>query len=134
MRVALDTNRYTDLARGDAAVREVLEKAGEIFVPFIVLGELRAGFSVGKRGAENEKSLRRFLAKEGVELLLADEQTSHHYAAVYRQLRHQGTPIPTNDMWIAALVLQHNLVLCDRDRHYDYLPQISRAMVPEEEE
>jgi tRNA(fMet)-specific endonuclease VapC len=97
------------------------------YLPFIVLGELRAGFAVGKHGAKNERNLRAFLAKVGVDLLYADEQTTHYYATVYRQLRRQGTPIPTNDMWIAALVLQHNLVLCDRDQHFDYLPQLTRA-------
>ncbi len=127
MRLALDTNRYTDFCRGEEAVVDVLEKAREIFVPFIVLGELKAGFSVGSRGRENEHVLRRFLAKESVELLYADEQTTDHYATVYRQLRRQGTPIPTNDMWVAALVLQHNLVLCDRDRHFDHLAQLSRV-------
>lgn len=96
-------------------------------VPFVVLAELRAGFAVGKRGAENEKTLRRFLMKEGVDVLLADEQTTHHYALVYRQLRTQGTPIPTNDMWIAARVLQYNLTLYARDGHFDHLPQIARA-------
>jgi predicted nucleic acid-binding protein len=53
--------------------------------------------------------------------------TTHDYASVYRQLRHQGTPIPTNDMWVAALVLQHNLVLHARDSHFDHLPQIVRV-------
>ena len=56
-----------------------------------------------------------------------DEQTTHHYAAVYRQLRKQGSPIPTNDMWIAALVLQHSLVLFARDTHFDVLPQLTRV-------
>jgi predicted nucleic acid-binding protein len=65
--------------------------------------------------------------KPGVQLLYADEQTTHHYASVYRQLREQGTPIPTNDMWVAALVLQHDLVLFARDRHFDHLPQLLRA-------
>jgi tRNA(fMet)-specific endonuclease VapC len=127
MRVALDTNRYTDFCRGEQAVVDVLEKAEGVFVPFIVLGELKAGFSVGRRGAENERVLRRFLAREGIELLYADEQTTDQYAIVFRQLRRQGTPIPTNDMWIAALVLQHNLLLCDRDRHFDHLPQLPRV-------
>jgi tRNA(fMet)-specific endonuclease VapC len=63
--------------------------------------------------------------RAGVHSLFADEQTTYHYAAVYRQLRKQGTPIPTNDMWTAALVVQHNLVLCHRDRHFDNLPQIA---------
>jgi tRNA(fMet)-specific endonuclease VapC len=126
LRLALDTNRYADLARGVAEVVEAAEHAHAIFLPFIVLAELRAGFSVGRRGAENERILRRFLAKEGVSVLYADDQTTHHYAGVYRQLRRQGTPIPTNDLWIAALVLQHDLTLCDRDRHFDHLPQLSR--------
>jgi predicted nucleic acid-binding protein len=56
--------------------------------------------------------------------LRPDDQTTHHHAAAYRQLRTQGTPIPTNDLWIAALVLQHSLKLHDRDRHFEHLPQI----------
>ena len=60
-------------------------------------------------------------------MLFADDQTTHHYSAAYRQLRHQGTPIPTNDLWIAALVLQQNLRLHDRDLHFDHLPQIVRV-------
>ena len=74
----------------------------------------------------NEGVLRRFLLRRGVDVLMPDEQTTHHYAAVYRQLRQQGSPIPTNDMWIAALVLQHGLVLYARDDHFDHLPQIPR--------
>ncbi len=127
LRLALDTNRYSDLCRSLAPVVQVVEQAAEVFLPFVVMAELRAGFSVGKRGAENERVLRRFLSKPGVSVLFADEQTIHHYAAAYRQLRQQGTPIPTNDLWIAALVLQHGLVLCARDRHFDYLPQLTRA-------
>jgi predicted nucleic acid-binding protein len=71
--------------------------------------------------------LRQFLLKPGVRVLYADDSTTQQYALVYRQLRAQGTPIPTNDMWVAALVLQHNLVLFARDRHFDHLPQIVRA-------
>ena len=126
LRLALDANRYTDLCRGDRAVAEVVELAIEIWLPFIVLGELRAGFAVGTQGAQNEALLRRLLLKPGVAVLYADDQTTHHYANIYRQLRRQGTPIPTNDMWIAALVLQHSLTLCDRDAHFDSLPQLTR--------
>ena len=126
MKVAVDTNRYVDFARGEPAVADVLENAEEVLVPLIVLGELRAGFAVGSKGARNEGGLRRFLLRAGVSVLFPDEQTTHHYATVYRQLRQQGTPVPTNDMWIAALVLQHGLVLCARDAHFDHLPQIPR--------
>ena len=127
VKLALDTNRYTDLCRGDVSVVEMVELADEVWLPFIVLGELRAGFAVGSQGPRNEAVLRRFLLKSAVSVLYADEQTTHHYAAVYRQLRAQGTPIPTNDMWIAALVLQHSLVLFARDTHFDVLPQLTRV-------
>ncbi|HXX13385.1 MAG TPA: type II toxin-antitoxin system VapC family toxin [Candidatus Eremiobacteraceae bacterium] len=127
MRLALDTNRYTDLCRGNVSVVEAIEFADEVWLPFIVLGELRAGFAVGAQGPRNEAVLRRFLLKSRVGVLYADDQTTHHYAAVYRQLRKQGTPIPTNDMWIAALVLQHSLVLFARDTHFDVLPQLARV-------
>ena len=127
MRLALDTNRYTDLCRGEVSVVETVELAEEVWLPFIVLGELRAGFAVGSQGPRNEAILRRFLLKSGVGVLYPDEQTTHHYGSVYRQLRKQGTPIPTNDMWIAALVLQHSLVLFARDLHFDTLPQLPRV-------
>jgi tRNA(fMet)-specific endonuclease VapC len=126
VKLALDTNRYTDLCRGEVSVVETVELAEEVWLPFIVLGELRAGFAVGSQGPRNEAALRRLLLKPGVGVLFADEQTTHHYGAVYRQLRKQRTPIPTNDMWIAALVLQHSLILFARDAHFDALPQLPR--------
>lgn len=127
MRVALDTNRYVDLCKGVTETVTVLEEAEAIIFPFVVLGELRAGFALGRRHVDNERVLRRFLLKDGVGVLFADDQTTHHYASVFRQLRKQGTPIPTNDMWVAALVLQHNLALHARDKHFDHLPQLVRV-------
>jgi tRNA(fMet)-specific endonuclease VapC len=127
LRIALDSNRYTDLTRGAPEIVEVVEHAEAVFLPFVVVAELRAGFAVGKRGAENERVLRRFIAKPAVKVLFADEQTTHHYAALFRQLRQQRTPIPTNDLWIAALVVQHGLALCARDRHFAALPQIGQV-------
>lgn len=127
MRLALDTNRYTDLCRGNQPVIDLVERAEEVWLPFIVIGELRAGFAAGSQEPRNEAVLRRFLSKSGVGILYPDEQTTHHYASVYRQLRKQGTPIPTNDMWIAALVLQHSLAFCARDPHFDALAQIVRV-------
>jgi tRNA(fMet)-specific endonuclease VapC len=124
MRLALDTNRYVDFCRDVNGVAETLETAEAIYLPFPVLAELRAGFAVGSHGPENERTLRLFLMQTGVSVLFADEQTTHQYASVFRQLRSQGTPIPTNDIWIAALVLQHDLALYARDRHFDHLPQL----------
>jgi tRNA(fMet)-specific endonuclease VapC len=126
VRLALDTNRYTDFQRGDAAVVQVLEHASEIHVPVISLGELRGGFAYGSHRAENERKLREFLLRPGVSVLNVDEQTTLHYSVVFEQLRRQGTPIPTNDMWIAALALQHGLTLYARDKHFHHLPQLAR--------
>lgn len=125
-RIALDTHRYVDAARGVREVVEQLAIADRVYLPFIVVGELRTGFVGGSRRAQNERLLQRFLAAPRTELLLADEATTHHYAALFTQLKRQGTPIPTNDIWIAALVLQHGLTLCARDAHFDHLPQIPR--------
>ncbi len=71
MRVALDTNRYTDLCRGDASVVRTAEAADEVWLPIVVIGELRAGFAVGSQGARNEAVLRRFLLRPGVAILYA---------------------------------------------------------------
>lgn len=126
MRIALDTNRYVDAMRGEKKAVLTLGRADEIYLPFVVLAELRAGFLGGSRGVENEKNLIRFLDSPRVEVLYADESTTHQYARLYVQLRRQGTPIPTNDLWIAALVLQHDLQLFARDKHFEHVPQLPR--------
>ena len=126
MRILLDTNRYVDLAGNDAQVLRNVEQASEVFLPFVVIGELRAGFQVGTRTSQNERKLVRFLNDPNVSVLFADEDTTHHYAVLYRQLRVSGVMIPTNDLWIAALAVQHNLLLYSRDAHFNSLPQIER--------
>lgn len=127
MKIALDTNRYVDLCKGVEETARLVSTAEAVFLPFVVVAELRAGFAIGRRGMDNERVLRRFLLKDGVHVLFADDQTTINYASVFRQLRLQGTPIPTNDIWISALVLQHNIALHDRDRHFNRLPQIVRV-------
>ena len=126
MRIALDTNRYSDLVYGDLNVVRTLKSSTAVFMPFAVVAELRAGFLAGSRAAQNEQLLTQFLNEPRVSLLLSDEQTTHHFAALSSQLRRQGTPLPVSDIWIAALVLQHNLILYTRDAHFDHLPQIPR--------
>ena len=126
MRLLIDTNRYTDFARGDHEVVDRLRRAAGVYVPFVVVGELRAGFVCGSRASRNEANLTRFLSAPRVEVLYANDETTHHYARIFRQLRTQGTPIPTNDLWTAALAVQHGLYLFARDRHFDHLPQIPR--------
>lgn len=124
MKVALDTNAYTGFMRGDAVSVQVVRSATHLFLPLFVLAELRAGFAAGNQASKNSASLQRFLNTPRVEVLLPDEGTTIHYAKLYVFLRKQGTPIPTNDLWIASLVLQHNLILCTSDVHFGHIPQL----------
>lgn len=126
MKVAIDTNRTSDFFRGEEVAVQVFRSADTIFIPFVVLGELRAGFRLGSRGMQNERRLVSFVNSSRVDVLYPDDQTTHHYARLFFQLRQQGTPIPSNDLWIAALVSQHDLILFDRDHHFDHLPQLAR--------
>ena len=127
MRLLIDSNVYTDLWRDVPEVVKTLEDADAICVPFIVLGELRSGFLNGMHTMENEYILRQFLSQPDVEVVSANEATTVHYGAFHHQLRMKGTPIPTNDVWIAALAFQYNLYLYSRDKHFDHLPQLMRG-------
>lgn len=131
MRLALDSNRYSDFRRGDKRVVAALEGAAEIHVPLIVIAEQRAGFLHGTKREINERDLVDFLNRRDVHTLKPDEQTTFVYAELWHYLRTKGRPIPTNDVWIAALTIQHNLVLLDRDSHFDHLPQLVRLRLPD---
>lgn len=124
--MAVDTNRYRDFCSGVPEAVARFRSAERIFLPFVTLAELRAGFLYGTRSAQNESVLTQFLNRPRVSVLYPDEDTTRHYAQLFRQLRQQGTPIPTNDLWIAALVEQHGLLLYSRDGHFDSLPQLAR--------
>ena len=127
MRIVIDTNRYRDFCVGVPEVIECFRSADRIYLPFVTLAELRAGFLCGTRARRNESVLVRFLNRPRVSVLCPDEETTRHYAQMFRQLRQLGTPIPTNDLWIAALAEQHSLLLCSRDSHFDRLPQLPRV-------
>ena len=124
MRILVDSNRYQDFCEGTPEAVHVIRRATDILMPFIVLGELRAGFACGTQSYKNEQMLTRFLNSPRVKQLFADEDTTHQYARLFRQLRKQCTPIPTNDLWIAALALQHDLLLFTHDAHFNHLPQL----------
>lgn len=124
MRIVIDTNRYRDFCDGTDDAINVIRKSSEIYIPFIVIAELRAGFACGNKGPENEQILLKFLNKPRVKILFPDDGTTYMYANLFRQLRTQGTPIPTNDLWISALTVQHGLMLFSRDSHFKNLPQI----------
>ena len=116
--VALDTNAYSDFFRGVPSRVAVFRSAARIHIPLIVIGELRAGFAAGNREVENLAALESFLSRPRVSVLRPDEETTEHYAKIFLQLRKIGVAIPTNDLWIAALAIQHGLSLCTSDAHF----------------
>lgn len=123
----LDTNAYAGFMRGNARAVSTLKSAAEIHLPLIVLGELLAGFRHGSRQRENRDELARFMASSRVHAMPPDEKTAHQYAEVYHALRLQGTPIPTNDLWIAALARQHRMPLLTFDAHFHAVPGLEFA-------
>ncbi len=127
MRVAIDTNRLTDLFQGDAILGKWLGWCQEVWVPLPVFAELKAGFLGGSKLSQNEAILSTFMGKETVRLLLPTRETAEHYSRLYLQLRTAGTPIPVNDLWIAALCLENDLTLVTRDQHFQRLPQLLKT-------
>ncbi len=120
--IAMDTNIYSAFMRGERSVATVLQRSVVIHLPFIVLGELLAGFSAGSRSGENREQLAQFMASPRVQLLNPNEKTPRYYAETYAALRKQGKPIPSNDLWIAALALQHGVPLFSLDAHFGHVP------------
>ncbi len=120
--VLIDTNIYCDAMRGEAGAVELLQTFDEILMSPVVIGELRSGFKGGTKEKANRGQLLRFLAASRVRVVNVDESTADHYALVVDELRRAGTPIPTNDLWIAASALQNGARLATRDRHFLKVP------------
>lgn len=125
--VILDTNVYSAFFRGDPKPLAALRAADEIHMPLIVLGELLAGFAAGTRETSNREKLASFLASSRVHLMKLDEKTARHYGDLYASLREQGTSVPTNDLWIAALARQHGIPVLTLDAHFALVPGIAIA-------
>ena len=126
-RVLLDTSAYSALMRGDERILQVLREAEEVCVTPVILGELMAGFMAGGRRKANEELLREFLDSPRAKVFPLDEGTSERYAAIVQSLRKAGTPIPTNDLWIAASAMQHGLKVLSTDAHFKKVQEIVLA-------
>ncbi len=117
-RLVLDTSAYSHFRKGHPQVLASLTAAVQVSVPVIVLGELEAAFELGSRAAENRRVLAEFLALPYVSVLDVTPGTVRHYARVFVSLRAAGTPIPLNDVWIAASALECHGHLLTSDRDY----------------
>jgi tRNA(fMet)-specific endonuclease VapC len=122
--VILDTSGLSAVADGDPALEPVLRKAAQVAIPVIVLGEYRYGISQSRDRSRYEQWLSEYLPK--FRILDIDERTTISYAAVRMELKKAGTPIPSNDVWIAALCRQHSLPIVSRDQHFDAVQGLKR--------
>jgi tRNA(fMet)-specific endonuclease VapC len=122
--VILDTNGLSAVADGDAGLEPILRQAAEIAVPVIVLGEYRYGIRQSRERRRYEEWLTESI--RGYRVLDVDEATAGAYATLRSELRRAGTPIPSNDVWIAALCRQHSLPILSRDRHFDLVRGMRR--------
>src|SRR5436189_3488589 len=112
------------MAEGEPGLESVLRQATQVGIPVIVLGEYRFGIAQSRNRTHYEQWMSEYLP--GFRILDIDEQTAHHYAEVRVELKKDGKPIPSNDVWIAALCRQHSLPVLSRDRHFDAVAGITR--------
>lgn len=124
MRVCLDTNAYSRLMGGHAPLARLLETVEEVLVPATVLGELYAGFEMGSKREDNRRQLHEFLCLPGVATITLTDDVAERYGMLVSQLSRQGTPIPTNDIWIAATALESGARLVTYDLHFKHLPGV----------
>lgn len=121
----IDTNIYSYALRGDDEVVEVLRKSEQIGISVISIGELLSGFKGGGREKKNREELEIFLDSPRVVIYPVDEDTSEFYAEILDNLREIGKPVPTNDVWIAAIAFQNGLKLFTKDIHFKTIPGLS---------
>jgi tRNA(fMet)-specific endonuclease VapC len=122
--VILDTNALSAVADDEPAVVSIYRKAASMELPVIVLGEYRFGIAQSRRRGEYEEWLRELIA--ATRILSVEEETAGHYAGIREELKKAGRPIPSNDLWIAALCRQHRLPILSQDRHFDTIEGIER--------
>jgi len=120
----LDTNALSAWADGNPSCRPAFAEASRLLVPVIVLGEYQYGIRQSRFRERYEEWLRRNLPF--AEIISVTQDTADRYAELRLQLKSHGTPIPANDLWIAAIVLEHRLPLLSNDAHFDHITGINR--------
>jgi predicted nucleic acid-binding protein len=122
--ILLDTSAYSAMARGNKKVLDAVQTAENIGVNPVIIGELLSGFSQGTFASQNLKQLELFLDSPRCVVLPIVKESAQRYAHIYSALRKAGTPIPTNDLWIAATAMEHGLTVVTLDKHFALVPQI----------
>lgn len=128
-RICLDTSAYSYFKRGDAAAVESISSARWIGVPAVVLGELRTGFRLGSRRERNERELQDFLLQPLVQTLVVDDEAASIYSEIVVQLRQKGSPLPLNDIWIAAVAAREGLTVVTYDLHFEMIHRVGTRLL-----
>lgn len=128
-RICLDTSAYSHFKRGHDVATAIVDEADWVGVPAVVLGELRTGFALGARKADNEKELARFLANPVVRVLDVDDDAARVYAEIVVMLRKAGTPLPTNDVWIAAVAARDGAEVVTFDDHFRAIGRVGSRVL-----
>jgi len=118
-RYCLDTSAYSQFKRGDNRVVEIVDEAEWLGIPSVVIGELWVGFLGSGQRRRNAAELREFLANPVVEELVVDREVARIYAEILVSLREVGTPLPANDIWIAATAARAGATVLTYDSHFD---------------
>ncbi len=124
-RICLDTSAYSHFMRGHVDVHAIITSASIVEIPVVVLGELRMGFRLGSKAAENSRRLDAFCSEPVVEVIDIDDETATHYADIVADLRKRGHPLPTNDLWIAATAARQGSPLITFDEHFAKIDRIA---------
>ncbi|MFA5904286.1 MAG: type II toxin-antitoxin system VapC family toxin [Desulfobacula sp.] len=125
-RVLIDTNIYSLAMKGDEEVVTALRRIDHIGISTISIGELFSGFKGGLYEEKNKKELGVFLDSPRVLTFIIDVETADFYASILNNLKSNGTPIPTNDIWIAAVAFQNGFKLYSKDKHFGFIPGLVR--------
>ena len=120
----LDTNALSAWAEGRPAVESPLRVADRLIVPSVVLGEYWFGIRQSRHRTRYEEWLARYLPL--TEIAIVTSATADAYADIRLELKRRGTPVPPNDVWIAALARQHGLAVLSNDGHFDMVDGIRR--------
>jgi tRNA(fMet)-specific endonuclease VapC len=124
-RFLLDSNIVIALLQGDDVVLSNLDRAPEVFIPAVVIGELFFGAAKSARPAENTDKVERFAANRYI--VSCDLDVAREYGRLKKRLREKGRPLPENDIWIAATAKHHEMVLVTRDSHFKEVDDLRMA-------
>ena len=128
-RYCLDTSAYSHFKRGHPPVIELIERASWLGMPSVVVGELWIGFLLGEWPERNQRELAEFLRNPVVEELAVDREVGQIYAEIVVALRKAGTPVPSNDVWIAATAARAGATVLTYDPHFSAMERVGSLVL-----